>query len=284
MVAGFTVALFAFIILLLGPVAHLVAGSAIHGLHGMELINALDGIRQTLVAAAAGFAAAVGLTFTARTYALSRRAQEVDRFTKAVSLLASDKQSERIGGLLTIEYVIRERTTEARAGVEVICAFIHERSPATSASCEEARSNSPQWQGNADAVGNDVKTALWIIGNNYPRPARYMLDLSRTDLRGCGLAGNNFSGMRLFDCLMQGISFVGADLKHSRLDGSVMTGAWLERTDLRCATLRDVDLREANLTKAQVDPSQLLSAIVDDTTVLDPHVSARLKELKAEHA
>ena len=249
-----------------------------------SLFNALDGIRQTLVAAAAGFAAAVGLTFTARTYVLSRRAQEVDRFTKAVSLLASDKQSERIGGLLTIEYVIRERTTEARAGVEVVCAFIHERSPATPASCEEARSDPAQWRGNADTVGNDVKTALWIIGNNYPRPARYMLDLSRTDLRGCGLAGNNFSGMKFFNCLMQGTSFVGADLRNSRLDGSIMTGAWLEGTDLRRATLRDVDLRQANLAKAQIDPSQLLPAIVDDTTVLDPYISTRLKELKAEYA
>jgi hypothetical protein len=134
MVATFAVALFAFIVLLLGPTAHLVAGNDIQGLHGTQRVNALNGIRQTLVAAAAGFAAAVGLTFTARTYALSKRAQEVDRFTKAVSLLASDKQSERIGGLLTIEYVVRERTTEARAGVEVICAFIRERSPVTSAS------------------------------------------------------------------------------------------------------------------------------------------------------
>lgn len=280
MVAAFVVTLFAFIVLLLGPATRLVAGNDISGLHGTQLVSALNGIRQTLVAAAAGFAAAVGLTFTARTYALSRRAQEVDRFTKAVSLLASDKQSERIGGLLTIEYVIREKTTEARAGVEVVCAFIRERSPVTSESYEKAQARSPRWRVGENKVPEDIKTALWIIGVNYPLPLRFMIDLSRTDLRGCGLAGTNFSGIKFFHCLMEGVSFVGADLSHCRLDGSIMTGAWLEETDLRRTTLRDVDLRGANLTNAKVDPSQLLPALVDDSTVLDPHIRERLTELK----
>lgn len=282
MAAAFAIALFVFIVLLLGPTAQLVAGHDIQQLHGTELLNALNGIRQTLVAAAAGFAAAVGLTFTARTYALSRRAQEVDRFTRAVSLLASDKQPERIGGLLTIEYVIREKTTEARAAVEVICAFIRERSSITSESYRNVRTSPPRWEGREDRVADDIHTALQIIGTNYPRPQRFMLDLSSTDMRGAGLAGSNFSGIKLFGCLMQGVSFVGADLKYARLDGSVMAEAWLKGTDLRRATLRNVDLRGANLTEARIDPLQLLPAIVDGSTVLDGHVRARLEELKQE--
>jgi hypothetical protein len=274
-------ALFCFLALLLGPIAHLIAGSDIQDLHGEARLNALNGIRQTLVAAAAGFAAAAGLMFTARTYALSKRAQEIDRFAKAVSLLSSDKQSERIGGLLTIEYVIREKTPESQSAVEVICAFIRERSDITHETYHDIRSNPRDW-GHIyveDRVTDDIATALRIIGYNHPLPLRHMLDLGGVDMRGCGLAGSNFSGARLFNCLMEGTSFVGGDLKYSRLDGSVMTGAWLERTDLRQATLRDVDLRWANLTSAQIDASQLLPAIVDDTTVLDKAVKVRLAEL-----
>jgi Pentapeptide repeats (8 copies) len=278
----FASALFGFIILLLGPTTQLIAGRDTQGLHGTALLNALDGIRQTLVAAAAGFAAAVGLAFTARTYALSRRSQEVDRFTRAVSLLSSDKQSERIGGLLTIEYIIRERTTEAIAAVEVICAFIRERANVTHESYHDVRSHPRSWGHVGDMVADDIFTALRIIGVNYPRPQRSMLNLSGTDMHGCGLAGTNFSGVRLFNCLMEGVSFVGADLKHSRLDGSVMVGAWLEGTDLRRATLRNVDLRGANLIKAQIDASQLLPAIIDDTTVLDEDLKVRLDELRNE--
>ncbi|MEU1841165.1 pentapeptide repeat-containing protein [Micromonospora chersina] len=273
-----------FVVLLLGPTANLIAGHRINELHGKERFDALNSVRQTLVAAAAGFAAAVGLAFTARTYALSKRAQEVDRFTRAVSLLSSEKQSERIGGLLTIEYVLRERNTEARAAVEVVCAFIRERSAVTVETYRGVRSAPPQWGGRGDDITDDIQTALMIIGANYPRPQRFMLDLSNTNFRGAGLAGSNFAGVKLFGCLMQGTSFVGADLKHARLDGSVMVGAWLARTDLRRATLRDVDLRGANLTDAQVDPSQLLPAIIDDSTVLDEHIRTRLSELKNAQA
>jgi hypothetical protein len=279
-VIAFAAALLGFIVLLLGPIAHLIAGSDIQSLNGEARLNALNGIRQTLVAAAAGFAAAVGLTFTARTYALSRRAQEVDRFTRAVSLLSSDKQSERVGGLLTIEYVIRERTTEAIAAVEVVCAFIRERSAITHEKYHDIAEHPRSWGHVGDRVAEDISAALRIIGDNYPRPQRGMLDLSGADMHGCGLAGTNFSGARLFNCLMEGVSFVNADLKYSRLDGSVMIGAWLAGTDFRRATLRNVNLREANLTKAKIDASQLLPAIVDDTTVLDEDVRLRLEELR----
>lgn len=284
MITLFGLLLFGFVILLLGPTAQLIAGSDIRGLSGQALINSLDGIRQTLVAAAAGFAAAVGLGFTARTYALSRRAQEVDRFTTAVSLLSSDKQSERIGGLLTIEYIVRERTTEAVAAVEVISAFIRERSYVTHEEYHEIREHPRSWGRVGDKVAEDISTALRIIGVNYPRPQRAMLNLEGADMRGCGLAGTNFSGVRLFNCLMEGVSFVGADLKHSRLDGSLMVGAWLARTDFRRATLRGVDLRWANLTGAKIDASQLLPAIIDDTTVLDEAIKLQLEELKHQES
>jgi Pentapeptide repeats (8 copies) len=283
MVAAFVIVFFTFVILLLGPITHLVAGGDVTGLHGAELLSALNGIRQTLVAAAAGFAAAVGLSFTARTYALSRRSQEVDRFTKAVSLLASEKQSERIGGLLTIEYVIRERTTEATGAVDVLCAFVRERSPATTETYNRVRSSPPFWGHRTNSVPDEIQVAMQIIGHNQPLPQRFMLNLSYIDIRGCGLAGSNFPAVKFFECLMQDVSFVGANLKYCRLDGSVMAGAWLERTDLRRATLRDVDLRGANLTKAQIDASQLLPAIVDDSTVLDENVRARLEELKKQN-
>ncbi|GAA3044137.1 hypothetical protein GCM10010464_05340 [Pseudonocardia yunnanensis] len=196
-------------------------------------------------------------------------------------MLGSEKQSERIGGLLTIEHIIDERRPEARAGTEAIIAFITERAVSDPDELRESKlSPNPQWGDPGNEVPSDVKTALWILGHNYPLPKRFMMDLSETDLRGAGLAGSKFPGTKFFYCQLQGASFVGGDLKHCRLDGSSLVGAWLERVDLRRATLRNVDLRGANLRGAEIDARQLASAIIDDSTILDDELVAKLRELR----
>jgi hypothetical protein len=48
-------------------------------------------------------AALVGLILTGRTYLLSRRGQLTDRYTKAVTQLAADKLTERLGGIYALE-------------------------------------------------------------------------------------------------------------------------------------------------------------------------------------
>jgi uncharacterized protein YjbI with pentapeptide repeats len=129
-------------------------------------------------------------------------------------------------------------------------------------------------------IPDDVLIALHVLGHNSDRPGRYMLDLSGVDMRGAGLAGSRFVGVKMFNCLMQGVSLVGADVRYSRLDGSILRHAWLEGADFRRSTLRSVDLRAADLTNAKIHPIQLMHAIVDESTVLDASIRTALHDLQ----
>jgi hypothetical protein len=269
------------IYLTFGPLSYAILGPLQSELQGKDLADALGGVRQAVMAAIAGIVATVGLLFTSLTYRASKRSHEVDRFAQAATLLGSDRQAERIGGLLTIEHIINERRPEARAGAELIIAYIAEHAASDSDELEESkRSPAPAWGDPSDELSRDLQIALHILGHGFPLPLRFMMDLSQTDLRGAGLAGSRFPGTKFFNCQLQGSSFVGGDLKSCRLDGSSFVGAWLERADLRWTTFRDVDLRGANLRKAKVDAHQLLPAIIDGSTILDADVAAKLDELR----
>jgi len=77
---------------------------------------------------------------------------------------------------------------------------------------------------------------------------------------------------------LSGINFEGAELCEANFCGTYLYGANLHEVNLRSANLTEADLRGAKgLTAAQ-----LLEAIVDDTTLLDPDLRAEYDRLKAE--
>jgi hypothetical protein len=96
------------VIWLLGPGSRWAGGSTIAALHGKERADAVDAVRKTLLAAAGGTAALIGLSFTGRTFYLSRRGHLTDRYTKAIAQLASDKREERLGGIYALEHLMVE--------------------------------------------------------------------------------------------------------------------------------------------------------------------------------
>src|SRR5690349_21750358 len=85
------------LIVLLGPVAWW-ATPAKH-LTGKDKADARNATRQVLLAAVGGLVLLTGAGFSARTFYLSRRGQFTDRYSKAIAQLASDKLTERLGGI-----------------------------------------------------------------------------------------------------------------------------------------------------------------------------------------
>ena len=109
------------------------------------------------------------------------------------------------------------------------------------------------------------------------------LDLSEIELKGASLVGVNFADTRLLNANLQKArldlaDLSGADLSLANLKQARIEGARFEGTRLFSTHLEGADLRYAeNLTAAQ-----LLEAIVDDTTLLDPDLRAEYERLKAE--
>lgn len=113
------------LILLLGPIAWWTT-PAKH-LHGKDKAEAINATRQIFLAAVGGLVLLTGAGFTARTFYLTRRGQLTDRYTKAIGLLASEKVTERIGGVFALEHLMAESAQDHPTAVEVLAAFVRER-------------------------------------------------------------------------------------------------------------------------------------------------------------
>src|SRR4051812_10346009 len=68
--------------------------------------------------------AGIGAVFTARTFALNRRGQATERFTRAVDQLGSDKLDVRLGGIYALEQLAFDSEREHESIMEILSAYV----------------------------------------------------------------------------------------------------------------------------------------------------------------
>jgi hypothetical protein len=105
-------AVLASLIALLGPIASVATPT------DKDRAAALNGTRQVFLIAIGGLVAVTGLAFTGRSFYLSRRGQLTDRYGKAIGYLASEKMTERLGGIYALEHLMRESVRDHDTVVE----------------------------------------------------------------------------------------------------------------------------------------------------------------------
>ncbi|MFI6131017.1 pentapeptide repeat-containing protein [Micromonospora sp. NPDC051141] len=213
---GAGIAAIAALSFLLGPVANRATPT------DKDRAAAVNSTRQTLLAAAGGSAALVGLAFTARTYYLARRGQITDRYVKAIGLLASERINERLGGIYALEHLMQESAREHSSVVDVLAAFIRHSAPIQPKSMEFVSSDGP-----SISPSIDVQAALTVLGR---RPKR-----------------REQQGPQLNDCDLSGANLKGADLRSANLRRTQLRGAFLAAANLDKAELWGADLRDALL-------------------------------------
>lgn len=300
----------AVVLLVLGPVSWLVAGDTVSALKGKDRAEAVNTVRQTVLTALAGATVLVGLVYTARSYALARRGQVTERFRAAVEQLASDKLPVRLGGVYSMEHVLKESPQEHMAVVDTLAGYIratmdrrrvgeplalpHERNqshdtvvwgtepPADLQAAVNVLARRPSRSEprrvdlrGADLVGLSLRHFEF---RTQPRLSRMFLtsaDLRRADLRGVDFRGSilNYADLCmawLGEARLDGVALFAADLRGARMDGAALVKA-----DLRAADLRE----SCGLTALQ-----LSTAAIDETTKLpgalreDSWVAARLAD------
>jgi hypothetical protein len=256
--------------LLLGPVTQWAGGSTVRGLTGKEKADAINGVRQTLLQAAAGTAALSVLLFTGLTFLLNRRGQVTDRYAKAIGLLASEKIDERVGGVYSLEHVMLESERDHDTVVQVLAAFVREHAPIKAKARDTVASESGRWMHPPTGTPHgrkpgliepsaDVQAALTVLGRRPRRDETPRLDLRRTDLRGADL----------FNARLEGADLTGAHLGRARLarahlEAAYLTSARLERADLSIAHLRHAYLGGAHLDGAYLGGAHLQGADLSD--------------------
>lgn len=256
------------------PIADWLAHHDVGSVKGSLHETAVDDARARLLTLGAGVFVAGALAFTARTYYLSRRGQFTDRYANAIAQLASDKLTERLGGIYALEHLMRESAADHSTVVAVLAAFIRERAPTDT---DRADQFSLAAQEPESRPGTDVQAALTVLARRPDRPEPYyFVDLSRTDLRGADLREARLVRADLEQAWLNYANLSSANLKQAMLRGTQFRHAWLVDTNLE-----DADLIEAQLEQANLGGAQLLNAVLLKANLRKAHLrSANLESAR----
>ena len=222
--------------------------------------TARDAARGRVLALGAGLLATGALVFTARSLALSRAGQVTGRCAQALEQLGCEEHDVRIGGIRALEHVARDSPRHHPAVMEMLAAFIRERSrqlwpPPHPGG--QARERSPR---------PDVQAAITVVGRRLTERDLSPVDLAGSDLTGADLTGADLTGAVLAHAVLAradllAAKLVCADLSGADLGGARLTGANLDGADLTGADLTDADLAGANLASAELTRAELTGAL-----------------------
>lgn len=250
-------------------------GARLRALSPKDQAGILGNDRGDVLKMVAGAGALVALVYTARkhaldrqshvldrqAYALSEQGQVTDRYTKAITQLASDKLSERIGGVYALERIMSDSVRDHPTVVEVLAAFVRQRAPSTADTpspsggdlSEEGAQDPAQPRAEAD-----TQAAMTVLARRPDRLEPFALDFRRTSLAGmelpdCARLGGSeleyadLSRARLIEANLSEASLFGATLIRTSLSGATLTGAYLMQATLVGAVLMGATLTMANL-------------------------------------
>lgn len=179
---------------------------------------------------------------------IEREGQITERFTRAIDQLGSKSVEIRLGGIYALERIARDSEKDHWTVMEVLTAFLRERSPWS----EEKAKEEPK------LLPTDIQAVLTVIGRRkWIQKETHRLDLTWTDLRMAELDSAHLEKSRLVGVHMEGALLVHVHLEraylgHAHLEGAVLVGAHLE-----AALLNDAYMEGALLTGAYLEGTHL---------------------------
>ncbi|WP_371681021.1 pentapeptide repeat-containing protein [Streptomyces sp. NBC_01276] len=265
--------------------------------------SVVTGFRTAVVAVGAGIVAGIGLVLSHRTFQharandrvqaeltrgtleitrgtlehaqvrdseqaeLTREGQVTDRFTRAISQLASERDVETLGGVYALERIMGDSEKDHPTVVEVLASFVRYHAPA---------GRDPGMPvTNRPRPTEAVQAALTVLARRPKRHEPFYIDLRGTDLRHADLNTGNLANAQLSE----------SDLRNANLTSANLHNANLARSDLRGAVLRDSDMKGAITFQASLSGTymagvegltaeQVVAAFPSDTTELPPNLAA----------
>ncbi|MEU8735020.1 pentapeptide repeat-containing protein [Streptomyces tendae] len=257
----------------------------------------ITGFRTMLIAIVAGVFTGLGLRYTHKSHQqterlfehtrekdreqaeLTREGQVTDRYVEAIKLLASDKLHERLGGIYSLERIMKDSERDHRTIVEVLSAFIRTKlaEDAKPKKKHKKSENPPYKYPLADELlipprddlwqlTEEIRAALSVLNrrNSQRRRAVPMdlqgAELHHRDLEGVDWRWANLSQANLTGASLKFVHFEGVNLRNARLQGADMRLAHLNRANLNWADLQGADLATAVLEGAELQVTRLTDA------------------------
>jgi uncharacterized protein YjbI with pentapeptide repeats len=172
-----------------------------------------------------------------------------ERLRGAIQQLGNKKMETRLGAIYSLELIAKDSPLEHWTIVEILTAFIREKSPLR----EEEQGESKE----LTKLSADVQTALTIIGRRDAKNdlGNQKVDLGKTNIPGVNLREANLHGANLSIANLHGANLFLAKLKRANL---METN--LQQASLFLANLSGANLREANLHGAILSAANLCGA------------------------
>ncbi|MFM2304265.1 MAG: hypothetical protein RLZZ135_1675 [Cyanobacteriota bacterium] len=188
--------------------------------------------------------------------------QITDRFNQAIAYLASDKVEIRLGGIYALERIGQESPTEYWLTIEVLTAFVRERSTQTSEKMaiptgiiapKQSRKLSSR------RIPTDIQAIMTILSRRDARQDRHDRSIG---LRESNLRAANLNGVELW-----GADLWRVNLREAQLWRAKLAGAFLGRANLSEASLLEADLHGAYLWKANFEGANLTEANLEQANL-----------------
>lgn len=197
---------------------------------------------------------------------LAAQGQVVERFSQAIDQLGQtgpDKLSIRLGGIYSLERLMRDSPDDEPTVIAVLCAFV--RTNARRPDKEVEPSKLP-------AATEDIRAAITVLARRpnpkYHQHVRLDFTGAQLSLPGISLEGGQLEAADLSGANLNRASLGGADLSFTKLggadlrDGDLMV-ANLSYADLSNANLSGTYLRGANLSYANLSNANLYGAYLN---------------------
>ncbi len=205
--------------------------------------------------------------------------QITDRFSHAISNLASDKLEIRLGGIYTLERLAQESPSEYWMTIEILTAFVRERSILGSQPpppLEGIDIPKQQRKPSAPRIPTDVQAVMTILTRrdvSQDRPDRSIelrgSNLRAADLNGIELGGADLWKVNLREAQLWQAKLAGASLGRANLTEASLWQADLEGAYLWKANLEGANLSEANLENANLEDANLNGANLHHANLID---------------
>ena len=234
--------------------------------------------------------------------------QNADRFNNAVAQLASEKITERTGGVFALGGLLGDEHYRPVV-LDLLSEYVRDN---TKPPARMPRLSVPPCQPGRSVLSEppgDIRAAVKVLvqRNTAVDPPNYRLDLS-----GAYLAGIRLAGANLANSILEGTDFTAADLTqanmeqasiesarfsfacmptvrlshagihNTRFDNAVVGGAEFHAANLACVDMRQANLAQAKFTAAANRPAAVLMG-VDFTGAPTAEVDWRGVDLSQEN-
>jgi Pentapeptide repeats (8 copies) len=211
-----------------------------------------------------------------------------DRFSQAISHLASDKMEVRLGGIYTLERLAQDSPSEHWLTIEILTAFVRERSARgktlpsigiTEIPLAIGGNSEPQIvrkRSQSSRIPTDIQAVMTILSRrdvSKDRPDRIVelrdSNLRDADLNGIDLWGADLWKVNLREAQLWQAKLIGASLGRANLSEASLWQADLEGAYLWKANLEGANLTEANLEQANLEGANLKGANLHQTNLIN---------------